>query len=437
VSGADLIGPVPPHWSVKPLRLIGRFLKGSGGSKEDAVEEGVPCVRYGELYTTHRNFIERAQTCITQERASDYTPIEYGDVLFAASGETIEEIGKSAVNLLHGARCGGDVVILRPTEGFVPRFLGYATDAAPVAAQKSLAGRGSTVKHIYPDELREVVIAIPPVDEQLAIAEFLDRETARIDALIGAKQRLLDLLAEKRKAIIATAVTRGLDPKVKLRDSGVPWLGGIPVHWDIRRVRTLSEFITSGPRGWSERVSGEGSLFIQSGDLNDVLQVEFATAKRVRVDDDAEAARTRLQDGDIVVCITGAKTGNVAVCASVPEPAYVNQHLCLVRPNRAVLTVFLGAALKSTVGQAQLALFQYGLKQGLNLENVREVLIALPALDEQRAIVEHIARETAKLDAVRAATERTIALLKERRSALIAAAVTGQLDLTTGEGAAA
>lgn len=191
MSGAELIGPVPPHWSVKPLRLMGRLLKGSGGSKEDAVEEGVPCVRYGELYTTHRNFIERARTCVTQERASDYTPIEYGDVLFAASGETIEEIGKSAVNLLHGARCGGDVVILRPTEAFVPRFLGYATDAAPVAAQKSLAGRGSTVKHVYPDELREVVIAVPPVDEQQAIADFLDRETGRLDALVAAKQRLL------------------------------------------------------------------------------------------------------------------------------------------------------------------------------------------------------------------------------------------------------
>lgn len=429
MSGVDLIGSVPEHWSVKPLRLVGRLFKGTGGSKEDVVENGVPCVRYGDLYTTHNNFIEHARTYLTEERALDYTPIEYGDVLFAASGETIEDIGKSAVNLLHGARCGGDLVILRPTEPTVPRFLGYATDAAPVAAQKSLAGRGTTVKHIYPDELREVVIAVPPIHEQQAIADFLDRETARLDHLVIAKRRLLDLLAEKRKAIIATAVTRGLDPKVKQRDSGVPWLGGIPVHWEVRRVRTLSEFITSGPRGWSERVSDEGSLFIQSGDLNDVLQVEFDTAKRVRVDDDAEAARTRLQDGDIVVCITGAKTGNVAVCTSVPEPAYVNQHLCLVRPNRAVLPVFLGAALKSTVGQAQLALFQYGLKQGLNLENVREVLIALPALDEQRVIVDHIARETAKLDAVRAATERTISLLKERRSALIAAAVTGQLDV--------
>jgi type I restriction enzyme S subunit len=228
VSGADLIGPVPAHWTTKPLRLVGRLLKGKGGSKEDVVEEGVPCVRYGDLYTTHNNFIEQARTYLTEGRAQDYTPIAYGDVLFAASGETIEEIGKSAVNLLHGARCGGDVVILRPTEPMHARFLGYATDAAPVAAQKSLAGRGTTVKHIYPDELREVVIAVPPLREQQMIADFLDCETARLDALVAAKQRLLELLSEKRKALIVTAVTRGLDPNVRLRDSGAPWLPSRP-----------------------------------------------------------------------------------------------------------------------------------------------------------------------------------------------------------------
>jgi type I restriction enzyme, S subunit len=307
VSGAELIGAVPAHWSVKPLRLVGRLLKGTGGSKEDIVEEGVPCVRYGDLYTTHNNFIEEARSYLTEERAQDYTPIEYGDVLFAASGETIEEIGKSAVNLLHGARCGGDVVILRPSEPTVARFLGYATDAAPVAAQKSLAGRGTTVKHIYPDELREIVIAVPPFDEQQAIADFLDRETARLDALVTAKQRLLDLLAEKRKAIIATAVTRGVDSMVRLRDSGVHWLGEIPKHWQAKRLRHISPAITVGVVvNPSTYITDDGVPFLYGSDITEEgIRIDGAR----RLDPEVsrtELAKTCLRPGDIVTVRVGA-----------------------------------------------------------------------------------------------------------------------------------
>ncbi len=420
MSGSDLIGPVPRHWSLRPLRLIGRLLKGSGGSKEDAVEEGVPCVRYGELYTTHRNFIERARTCVTQERASGYTPIEYGDVLFAASGETIEEIGKSAVNLLHGARCGGDVVILRPTEAFVARFLGYATDAAPVAAQKSLAGRGSTVKHIYPDELREVVIAVPPVDEQQAIADFLDRETGRLDALVAAKQRLIDLLAEKRKAIIATAVTRGVDPKVKLRNSGVPWLGEIPAHWEIERARWLfRERDVRSTTGEEEMLTVSHLTGVTPRSEKDVNMFEAETNEGYKL----------CAPGDLVINTLWAWMGamGIAPVKGIVSPAYN-----VYEPGPRLAPAYIDALVRLPVFAQEVTRYSKGVwssRLRLYPEGFFEVSLPVPPQDEQRAVVEHIARETAKLDAVRAATERTIALLKERRSALIAAAVTGQLDV--------
>jgi len=429
VTGADLIGPVPPKWSVKPLRLIGRLLKGSGGSKEDAVEEGVPCVRYGEIYTTHRNFIERARTYVTPERASDYTPIEYGDVLFAASGETIEEIGKSAVNLLHGARCGGDVVILRPTEVFVPRFLGYATDAAPVAAQKSLAGRGSTVKHIYPDELREVVIAIPPVDEQQVIADFLDRETGRLDALVGAKQRVLDLLAEKRKAIIATAVTRGLDPKVKLRDSGVPWLGEIPAHWDVSRLKFEATDIVDCLHATPPYDPSGEFPAIRTADV-EPGRLLLNQARRLRTEDYRRwTERLAPVEGDILYTREGERFG---IAANVPANVQlcISQRMMLfrIRPDRN--SIYFMWQLNSPSVYQQASEDQLGTAAPhVNVEKIKNFWMLVPPLVEQRDIVDHIARETAKLDAVRAATERTIALLKERRVALIAAAVSGQLDV--------
>ena len=149
----------------------------------------------------------------------------------------------------------------------------------------------------------------------------------------------------------------------------------------------------------------------------------------MQVERDAEADRTRLLDGDVVVCITGAKTGNVAVCLSVPEPTYVNQHLCLVRPSCEVLPNFLGLVLKSRVGQTHFELSQYGLKQGLSLEDVKAALVCLPPIAEQKSVVAFIEVETAKLDTLTVEAERAINLLQERRSALISATVTGKIDV--------
>ncbi len=247
--------------------------------------------------------------------------------------------------------------------------------------------------------------------------------------LVGEQRRLIELLKEKRQAVISHAVTKGLNPNAPLKPSGIEWLGDVPEHWEVRRIKTVSSFIMSGPRGWSERIGEAGSLFVQSGDLNDRLEVEFATAKRVQVNDDAETTRTRLYDGDVVVCVTGAKTGNVAVCFMVSEAAYVNQHVCLVRPTSDVLPMYLGVLLKSRLGQTYFEISQYGLKQGLSLEDVREAPVLLPSVDEQRRIIAYLEAETAKLDALTAEAVRAIELLQERRTALISAAVTGKIDV--------
>jgi len=405
VSGAALIGTVPSHWSLKPLRLIGRLLKGTGGSKVDIVDDGVPCVRYGELYTTHNNFIERARTYLTEERAQDYTPIEYGDVLFAASGETLEEIGKSAVNLLHGARCGGDVVILRPSEPTVARFLGYATDAAPVAGQKSLAGRGTTVKHVYPDELREVVVAIPPLKEQQAIADYLDRETARLDALVAAKERVLALLAEKRRALITRTVTRGLDPRAPLRDSGIPWLGEIPAHWGIKKLAFLAS-LKSGESITADDIRDEGPYAVYGGNGLRGYTDRFT------------------HDGEyVLIGRQGALCGNINYSEGQFWPS---EHAVVVTPRETLSVGWLGELLRV------MDLNQYSAsaaQPGLAVDTIAALRVPIPAFDEQHAIAAFLDRQTARLDSLSLSISETIALLKERRSALIAAAVTGQIDV--------
>jgi type I restriction enzyme S subunit len=420
VSGADLIGEVPAHWNVKPLRLMGRLLKGTGGSKEDVVESGVPCVRYGDLYTTHNNFIERARTYLTEDRAQGYTAIEYGDVLFAASGETIEDIGKSAVNLLHDARCGGDVVIFRPTEPNVARFLGYAMDSAPVAGQKSLAGRGTTIKHIYPDELREVLIAVPPVGEQQVIADFLDRETARLDALVASKERVLGLLAEKRKALITRAVTRGLDPHAPLRDSGIAWLGEIPAHWETERTRWLfNERDQRSATGEEELLTVSHLTGVTPRSEKDVNMFEAETTEGYKI----------CLSGDLVINTLWAWMGAMGVSPvdGIASPAYN-----VYEPGVRLEPSYIDALVRLPVFAQEVTRYSKGVwssRLRLYPEGFFEVLFPVPPLTEQRAIVDHVGKETEKLEKLRVATERTTGLLKERRAALIAAAVTGQIEV--------
>ena len=261
-SGVEWLGDVPEHWTLDQLGRIGSFSKGRGGTKEDEVEGGVPCVRYGDLYTEHRFLIKKTRSNISEGSAANYTPIRYGDLLFAGSGETLEEIGKSAANLIAGtAYCGGDVIVFRPSIETDATFLGYVADCAPAAYQKACMGRGVTVMHIYSSELKYMVVLLPPLDEQRTIAAFLDRETERIDALVAKKRLLIERLREYRTALITRTVTRGLppeaaraaglDPSPRLKPSGVEWLGNVPEalgsHSILARVIDMRSMVKSDP----------------------------------------------------------------------------------------------------------------------------------------------------------------------------------------------
>lgn len=211
-SGIPWLGDIPQHWEVWQLRHMGRLHKGVGGSKEDATLEGVPCVRYGELYFHYRNFIRQPRGFVSTDTAAAYTSIRFGDVLFAASGERVEEIGKSAVNLYGGtAVCGGDIVIFRPTVAAHAAFLGYALDSYGSAHQKATMCRGTTIKHIYPDELRGLWFCVPPLSEQEKIAASLDSELLGCDTAISRLEREIELLREYRTRLVADVVTGKLD----------------------------------------------------------------------------------------------------------------------------------------------------------------------------------------------------------------------------------
>lgn len=425
----EWLGPIPAHWQVLALsRVLQAPVTDGPHLTPTFLDEGIPFlsvdgIQDGELVFEGCRFISQSDHLEFSRKAAP----RVNDILMGKAAS----IGKIArVKTTEAFSIWSPLALIRVSDELcLPAFAEYALKSPGVQAQVTTLANSNTQLNIGMKDIPKLRFSLPPLREQTAIATFLDRETGKIDALIAEQEKLLALLAEKRQATISHAVTKGMNPDVPMKDSGLAWLGEVPVHWGLRQLKTVSAFTTSGPRGWSDRISEDGNLFIQSGDLNEAMGVEFSNAKRVVVENGAEAMRTQLSDGDVVVCITGAKTGNVAVCSSVPEPSYVNQHLCLIRPDEMVYPSFLAAQLKSRVGQVQFELSQYGLKQGLSLENVCETLVVLPPLQEQEAIAAFINTETAKIDALKAESARAIALLKERRSALIAAAVTGQIDV--------
>jgi len=212
------------------------------------------------------------------------------------------------------------------------------------------------------DELKSHNVPHPPVPQQRAISDYLDRETARLGALVAAKERVLGLLVEKRRALITRAVTHGVDPRAPLRDSGIPWLGEIPVHWERAQLRRFTEFITSGSRGWAEHYSSSGSLFVRIGNLTrDSIRVDLTDVQYVDPPVGSEGERTRIQAGDLLFSIT-AYLGSIAVTPCSLVNAYVNQHIALVRLDisRGLIPEFVGYATLSDTGQSQLSGQGYG-----------------------------------------------------------------------------
>lgn len=311
--------------------------------------------------------------------------------------------------------------VVRPIDGRLRAgFCKYALREPRFLAEVERRSVGVSYPAINSLDLAAIPIPAPPDDLQLRIEKFLDRETARLDALVAAKQRVLDLLTEKRKAIVATAVTRGLNPEVKLRDSGVPWLGEIPAHWEIERARWLfRERDVRSTTGEEEMLTVSHLTGVTPRSEKDVNMFEAETNEGYKL----------CEPGDLVINTLWAWMGamGIAPVKGIVSPAY---NVYELGPRLA--PAYIDALVRLPVFAQEVTRYSkvvWSSRLRLYPEGFFEVYLPVPPREEQRAIVEHIARETAKLDAVRAATERTIALLKERRSALIAAAVTGQLEV--------
>jgi type I restriction enzyme, S subunit len=369
-----------------------------------------------------------------------FTYFRDGDVVVAKITPCFEN-GKGALaeGLVGGIGFGTtELHTVRAGPDLEPRFLFYLTMSHPFRSMGAAEMYGAGGQKRVPDSfVDDFVVPVPPRLAQRAIVSFLDRKTAALDSIISAKMRLARILHERREALITKMLVSGVGGAKATLDAG-PVLGRIPSHWQLVRAKYFLKLTTSGSRGWGEYFSDTGALFLQSGNLGDALRLDLRTVQRVDPPPGSEGTRTRVAAGDVLVCITGAYTGNVALVDQDLGEAYVNQHIALVRPDATRLSpAFLAYYLASPFGRYQFELAQYGgTKQGLGLDDVRNVVMPLPPCEEQIAIVEALRGQTRALDDAAQLVASSVDGLQKCRSALITAAVAGELDVQAEKEAA-
>ena len=320
--------------------------------------------------------------------------------------------------------------VLRPPAAIVPALLGHIVHSHALIGQVMSNSVGVAYPAISEAKLGALSLTLPPLPEQAAIVRYLDHVDRRIRRYVGAKRKLIALLEEEKQAVINRAVTRGLDPNVHLKPSGIGWLGDVPEHWERCRLRNVVSEVTTGSRGWSSYASDRGPLFIRVGNLSrGSLELGFDDVVRLNLPKTAEAARTRIRPGDLLVSVT-AYIGSVGIAPEEFEEAYVSQHVARCQPRPGSSSQWLGYVLLSTVGQTHGRITLYGgTKDGLSLDDVKNYPILLPPLAEQAAIVEHLDKATADIETTITSVRRQIELVQEYRTKLIADVVTGKLDV--------
>jgi type I restriction enzyme S subunit len=416
---------------MKPLRSVADYKISSVDKVPSEDEIPVRLCNYTDVYnrefiTPDLPFMEATATADEIQRFS----LRPNDVIITKDSESWDDIGIPALvrETAEDLVCGYHLAILRPRKGVLDgAFLFRCLQAKPVRVQLELAANGVTRFGIPKDAIGSMALPVPPLPQQVAIAAFLDREMARLDALVAAKERLLEILAEKRRAIITHAVTRGLNPDAPLRHSGIPWLSKIPGHWEALRLKFTNPEITVGivvtPAKYYEK---DGVPCLRS--LN-VSEKGIVDADLVFISEESNIllSKSRIFAGDLVAVRSG-QPGTTAVVDDRFDGANCID-LIIIRRSALFASAFLAHFLNSQPAKMQFLSGSGGaIQQHFNIETAKDLVVPLPPMPEQRAIVSHITSETTKLDALRASAERTIALLKERRSALIAAAVTGQID---------
>lgn len=434
-SGVEWLGEVPGHWDVTALKrgfdvTLGKMLQPESSSPDDQL---LPYLRAANIQWDRADTTEIKQMWMSARDRSQLK-LKSGDLLVSEGGD----VGRSCLwaGELDNCYFQNSVNRVRAIDGNSNRFLYYWILTVKNKGYIDVLCNKSTIAHFTAEKVAAVPVPFPPQVEQTQIAAFLDREAAKIDELVAEQRRLMDLLKEKRQAVISHAVTRGLNPDAPLKPSGIEWLGDVPVHWEVIRLKKLVTESMSGPYGASltkgmystagYRVYGQQQVIPDDFSIGDyyISEEKFEEMRRYAVFPD-----------DVLISVMGT-IGQVAVVPVTVEPGIINPRLVRYRCNLQIKPRYLQQVLMSRQHQEHLLFESKGsTMDGLNMQTLGRVPIPLPPIDEQRQILDYAMDQAGRFDTLTTEAQRAIDLLQERRTALISAAVTGQIDVR-GAGAA-
>ncbi len=443
-SGVEWLGEIPAHWEVRRLKTIASVELSNVDKKSVEDQISVRLCNYINVYYNERitNSVEFMSATATPEQAKRFA-LRVSDVLITKDSESWTDIAVPSVveDELEGVLCGYHLALVRPfATSLDGRFLGRAFAAIGPRDQFQVLANGITRFGLSGDAIRTGVFPVPPLSEQRAIATFLDRETAKIDAMVAKKGRLVELLKEKRTALITRGVTKGLDPNSPMKDSGVEWLGEIPAHWEVWSVRNLLRCrhveIQDGNHGELHPTADDyvisGIPFLMAKDIREnqvnLDRCQFITKER------SDGLRIGFaKPGDVLLTHKGT-IGSTAIVPDVIETPYVMltpqvtyyrvKSTCLLRD-------FLHLQFQTDAFQEQMRVLAEGgtTRAYLGITAQRELCLVLPPPDEQRAVCNELVPDLTSFDQLIKSVRKGIDRLKEFRTALISAAVTGKIDV--------
>lgn len=429
-SGVEWLGQVPAHWSIHRLGTLFRQVSAPGNADLPiltvSIHSGVSDEEFDED--------EADRKVSRSEDRTKYKRVEPGDLVYNMMRAWQGGFGSVTVPGLVSPA----YVVARPTRDFLTVFVEQQLRSPHAIEEMRRHSQGVTDfrLRLYWDSFKTLVVALPPLIEQSAIMAALDREITKIDALIVEQEKLLTLLAEKRQATISHAVTKGLNPGVPMKDSGVAWLGEVPAHWNVIRIKRA---VVSIEQGWSPQCENQP---VENHAEWGVLKVGcvnggvFNEAENKRLPTELNPlANYALRKGDLLV--SRANTRALVGSAAVVPRDFGRLLLCdklyrLQVETGTCLPDFLAAFMGTREARSQIELDATGASNSmLNIGQavILNLPLPLPPVTEQAAIMESIRTKTDCLDALTTEATRAIDLLKERRTALISAAVTGKIDV--------
>ena len=432
-SGIEWLGEIPAHWEVVRLKYHAQFdNSGIWGDEPETCDAPIPVARTADISIDGRiNFQDMPMRCLSAAEMKAYK-CRPGEIIVVKSSGSVSNVvtGKAALVTQEMPTFSFSNFLLRVIPSQVvwdSRFLYAFLTSHMVRKRIELMVSGTTYPNLKVSEYRGFEVPLPNRPEQRAIANFLDRETAKIDGLVEKKERLIELLKEKRIALISHAVTKGLDPNVPMKDSGIEWLGNIPAHWMVRKWSHCCQIaegqVPPADEQYRDRVLIAPN-HVESG-TGKIIKLETADAQG------AVSGKYLVRPGDIIyskirpalnkACIA---TGDW-LCSADMYPVRISDRS--LKPRFLLYYILSEAFVKLMVDESMRVAMPK-----VNRETLTAAPVLVPKQDEQDAIVQHLDRETAKIDALIGKIEKAIGLLKEYRTALISAAVTGKMDVRDG-----